>query len=155
MDTHTQPLAARPFNTAAFDVGLLLLRIVAGTIFMAHGAQKVFGMFDGPGLAKVVEGMGNIGYLVAIGEFFGGLGILAGLFSRFSAFWLIIIMLGAIVKVHGAKGFFSQGGGYEYNLALIGLMIPILLMGPGRISFANLLPFLRSKRTGQPPLAIE
>jgi putative oxidoreductase len=63
-------------------------------------------------------------------------------------------MIGAIVTVHGANGFFQEKGGFEYNLALIGLMVPILLCGPGRFSIANLC-FPRSARTGRPVIALE
>ncbi len=72
-------------DRSAVDAALLVARIVVGIIFMAHGAQKLFGAFGGPGLAGVVQMMGPLGYLVAIGEFFGGLGIIVGFLSRFSA----------------------------------------------------------------------
>ena len=61
-----------------------------------------------------------LGYLVAVGEFFGGVGLVFGFLSRFSAAALVVIMLGAIVKVHGANGFFLDKHGFEYNLSLIG-----------------------------------
>src|SRR5690606_9080934 len=105
-----------------------VLRAVAGIIFAAHGAQKMFGAFDGPGLAKVVQMMGPLGYLVSVGEFFGGLGLIAGFLTRFSAASNIVIMLGAIAMVHGKNGFFLQNQGFEYNLALIGQLAPIVLL---------------------------
>lgn len=115
---------------------LLALRVVAGIILMAHGSQKVFGAFEGPGLSGVMGpngpgGGGIIGLLVAIGEFFGGLGILMGVLTRFSAAANLLIMLGAIALVHGKNGFFLSKGGYEYNLAIIGLVLPLLIAGPG------------------------
>ena len=63
-------------NRDVVDVSLLLVRVIVGVIFAAHGSQKLFGAFDGPGLVKTVEMMhGNLGsilpYLVIIGEFFG------------------------------------------------------------------------------------
>src|ERR671922_2277444 len=93
-------------DRSAFDWALLVARIFTGVIFMAHGAQKLFGAFGGPGLDAIVQMMGPIGYLVAIGEFFGGLGLIVGFLSRFSAAALIVIMLGAIAMVHGKHGFF-------------------------------------------------
>jgi putative oxidoreductase len=126
-------------NRTAVDVALLAVRVIVGVIFMAHGAQKLFGAFGGPGLSGVVEHMGPIGYLVAIGEFFGGLGLLVGLLARFSAAANIVIMLGAIAQVHGKNGFFLAAQGFEYNLALIGLLAPILIAGPGRFAVAGLL----------------
>jgi putative oxidoreductase len=122
-----------------YDLALLVLRAFVGVIFVAHGAQKLFGAFDGPGLQGVVQGMGNVGYLVSIGEFFGGLGLIVGLLSRFSAAALIVVMIGAIVKVHGAKGFFMSTGGYEFVLALIGMLLTILIAGPGRYAVSELL----------------
>jgi putative oxidoreductase len=138
------------------DLSLLVVRVIVGVIFAAHGAQKLFGAFEGAGLAKTVQDMGGgpLPYLVSIGEFFGGIGLIFGFLSRFSAAALIVIMIGAIVKVHWAGGFFMHQGGFEYNLALIGLLLPILLCGPGRFSIASLL-FPRSARTGRPYVAIE
>jgi len=116
---------------------LLAVRIFIGIIFMAHGAQKLFGAFGGGGLAQTVAHMGPIGYLVAIGEFFGGLGILVGVLPRFSAAANIVIMLGAIFTVHGKNGFFTQQGGFEYPFSLIGLLLPILILGAGSFSFSE------------------
>ncbi len=84
----------------AVDVALLVVRVIVGIIFVAHGAQKLFGVFGGPGLTAMVQpppnGMGLLGYPVTIGEFFGGLGLIVGFLSRFSAASLIVIMFGAI-----------------------------------------------------------
>src|SRR6476660_2198 len=130
----------------AVDVTLLVVRVIVGIIFVAHGAQKLFGAFGGPGLAALVQpppdGMGPLGYPVTIGEFFGGLGLIVGFLCRFSAASLIVIMLGAIGLVHGKNGFFLGHApaetlalaGLEYHLALIGRLAPILIAGPGRFS---------------------
>src|SRR4028118_1811921 len=126
-------------DRSAVDVALLVARVIVGIIFVAHGSQKLFGAFGGPGLAGVVQMMGPIGYLVTIGEFFGGLGLLMGFLSRFSAASLIVVMLGAIAQVHGKNGFFGPTG-FEYNLALIGLLATILIAGPGRPTVGRLLP---------------
>jgi putative oxidoreductase len=139
----------------AVDWALLVIRIIVGVIFIAHGAQKLFGAFGGPGLAGVVKMMGTVGYLVAIGEFFGGLGLVFGFLSRFSAAAITVIMIGAIVMVHGKNGFFLQQSGFEYNLALIGLLLPILIAGPGRFTVARLLPLPKQANTGRPIPALE
>ncbi|RYD60690.1 MAG: DoxX family protein [Verrucomicrobiaceae bacterium] len=141
-------------DRTALDVALLIVRVIVGIIFMAHGAQKIFGAFGGPGLAGVVKMMGPIGYLVAIGEFFGGLGLIVGLLTRFSAASLIVIMLGAIAMVHGANGFFGPTG-FEFNLALIGLLIPTLLVGPGRFAIGRFLPLPKSGPTERPITVLE
>jgi putative oxidoreductase len=150
-------------DRTAVDVGLLFARAVVGIIFVAHGAQKLFGAFGGPGLAEIVRMMGPIGYLVTLGEFFGGLGLVVGFLCRFSAASLIVIMIGAIAMVHGQHGFFLGHGpestlataGYEYNLALIGLLAPILIAGPGRFAIGRSLPLPRSARTGRPIVPLE
>jgi putative oxidoreductase len=147
--------AIGPVDRKMVDVSLLILRVIVGIIFAAHGAQKMFGAFGGPGLAEIAKMMGPIGYLVAIGEFFGGLGLIVGFLTRFSAASLIVIMLGAIALVHGKNGFFQSANGFEYNLALIGLLAPILLCGPGRYSIGRYLPLPKSKRTGGPVIALE
>ncbi len=139
----------------AVDFSLLAMRVIVGTIFAAHGAQKLFGVFGGPGLAGVVEMMGPLAYPVSIGEFFGGLGLVAGFLCRFSAASLIVIMIGAIGRVHGKNGFFLSDNGFEYNLALIGLLVPILIVGPGRFAIGRFLPLLRSARTGRPIVVLE
>jgi len=139
----------------AVDVSLLIVRVAAGTIFVAHGAQKLFGAFEGPGLAKIVEMMGAMAYPVSIGEFFGGLGLIFGFLSRFSAASLTVIMLGAIALVHGKNGFFLDKGGFEFNLALIGLLLPTLIAGPGRFAVGRFLPLPRSKPSDRPIPALE
>src|SRR5688572_33267438 len=155
MNTTSAGLQDRP----AVDVALLVVRVIAGVIFAAHGAQKLFGAFGGPGLAALVQpppdGMGPLGYPVAIGEFFGGLGLAVGFLTRFSAASLIVIMLGAIGMVHGKNGFFLSAGGFEYNLALIGLLLPTLLAGPGRFSVGRVLPLPKTKGSNRPILVVE
>lgn len=136
------------------ELSLLTVRCVAGVIFAAHGAQKLFGMFGGGGLAKAVEQMGYLGYPVSIGECFGGLGLIAGFLTRFSAASLIVIMVGAIVTVHGKNGFFLINSGFEYNLALIGLLVPTLLAGPGRLAVGRFLPLPKST-SGRPITVLE
>src|SRR6266404_6008018 len=152
MITATNELQDRP----AVDFSLLAVRVIVGIIFAAHGAQKLFGAFGGPGLATMVQpppdGMGPLGYPVTIGEFFGGLGLIGGFLCRFSAASLIVIMIGAIGLVHGQHGFFLgraptdtlATAGFEYNLALIGLLASILIAGPGRFAIGRFLPLPKS-----------
>jgi putative oxidoreductase len=144
-------------DRTAVDVSLLVLRVIAGIIFFLHGSQKVFGLFGGPGLTAFVESMqlGPIGHLVAIGECFGGLGLVIGFLARFSAAANIVIMLGAIWMVHGQNGFFLQNKGFEYNLALIGLLLPILILGPGRFAIGRFLPLPKSAHSGRPIAVLE
>jgi putative oxidoreductase len=158
---------ARTPDRSVVNVSLFILRVVVGLIFAMHGAQKVFGAFGGPGLSAMMQpppnGMGILGFFVSIGEFFGGLGLIFGLLSRFSAASLIVIMLGAIFMVHGKNGFFLGTGpdsklmesGFEYNLALIGLLVPILLCGPGTLAVGPALPLPKSRKTGRTMTILE
>jgi putative oxidoreductase len=128
----------------AVDWALLVVRVALGIIFMAHGSQKLFGAFGGPGLSGAMGpqgpgGGGSVGLLVAIAEFFGGLGVFVGVLSRFSAAALIVVMIGAIALVTGKNGFFAQTKGFEYNLALIGLSAAVLIAGPGHFALSHLL----------------
>ncbi len=89
--------------------------------------------------------MGILGYLVTVGEFFGGLGLVFGFLSRFSAASIIIIMLGAVATVHAKFGFFMNwagnqaGEGFEYHLLAIAALLPIVIVGPGRFAVGRLL----------------
>jgi putative oxidoreductase len=132
-------------DRTAVDVALLTTRLVAGLVMIPHGAQHLLGAFNGPGLAGTVQFMGTVGYLVAIGEFFGGIGLVAGILTRFSAAAIITIMIGAVMMVHAPFGFFmnwtgtQKGEGFEFHLLMIGLLLPTLIAGPGRFSAARLL----------------
>ncbi|HKA19942.1 MAG TPA: DoxX family protein [Blastocatellia bacterium] len=105
--------------------------------------------------------MGPLGYLVTIGEFFGGLGLIFGVFSRFSAASIAIIMLGAIATVHAKFGFFmnwtgSQAGeGFEYHLLAIGALLPIVIAGPGRYAIGRLLHLPNIAGHGRPITVLE
>ena len=150
---------AEATNRSAVNWALLISRIIVGVVFIAHGSQKFFGAFGGPGLSGFVHMLGPIGYLVAIGEFFGGLGLVLGFLSRFSAASIIVIMIGAIAMVHGKFGFFmnwmgQQGGeGFEYHLLAIAVLSSILIAGPGRFAIGRFLPLPKWK--DQPVLILE
>lgn len=154
-------------ESSATDRALLAIRVVLGIVFMAHGAQKMFGAFGGPGLAQVMgpqsaHGMGPVlGLLVSVGEFFGGLGILVGFLTRFSAAAIIVIMLGAVFMVHLKNGFFMNwmgkgpGEGVEYHLLVIAMSLALLLAGPGRLNLGRVLPLPKRADTGNLVPALE
>jgi putative oxidoreductase len=138
-------------HTLVLNLAVLILRIGVGIIMAAHGAQKL-GFLGGGGLAQTIGFLGPVGYLVTIGEFLGGLGILLGFLTRFSAFWLIVIQVGAVVKVHWVNGFFLYPKtGFEYNLSLIVILLALLLLGPGQYAIISV---LRSVFPGIPKKAI-
>lgn len=120
----------------------LALRIPVGVIFLAHGAQKLFGWFGGYGLEGTAKWMDSIGLspgvpltLLAGGaEFFGGIALLLGLLVRPAAAALAFTMLVAIFSVHFSKGLFMSNGGYEFGLALLAVSVALLVSGAGRWS---------------------
>lgn len=125
-----------------FDATLLTLRALLGVVFVAHGAQKLFGAFGGEGLqgrADLMVGLGLepgmlFAVLIGVAEFGGGLLLILGLLTPLGALAIAGTMVGAIVTVSGANGFFTQDGGLEYNLLLIALALVLLAFGPGRYS---------------------
>jgi putative oxidoreductase len=131
------------------DPGLaaLTLRVPVGIIFIAHGAQKLFGWFGGYGLDGTGQFMASIGlepgYMMALlagaGEFFGGLFILLGLLTRPSAVVLAITMVVAIFAVHFSNGFFNSNGGYEYGLALLAASVSLIFSGAGKASLDQII----------------
>lgn len=120
----------------------LALRLTGGTIFAAHGAQKLFGWFGGYGLEGTGQFFGSIGLnpgelmalLAGAVEFFGGLALIVGLLVRPAAVALALAMLVAIFAVHFRQGFFLDKGGYEYALALLALSVSLVFSGAGRAS---------------------
>jgi putative oxidoreductase len=144
------------------DWALFAARLILGLILIVHGSQLLFGTFDGPGLEKTLSakgpgGGGLIGFLVAIGEFFGGLAILLGFLARFAAAANILIMIGAIILVHSNNGFFNQAGGIEFPFALIGLCLPILIAGPGLMSLGRAFSLVKpaNVKTKDPTVLLE
>jgi putative oxidoreductase len=130
------------------ELGLLELRVVVGLLFMGHGAQKLFGMFGGHGLAGTAgffeQGLGlKPGKVHATGagaaEFFGGLLLALGLLTPFAAAALIATMAVAIATVHWSKGPWSTEGGYEYNAVLMAVAFAVTAVGPGNWSLDHAL----------------
>lgn len=120
----------------------LALRIPVGIIFIAHGAQKLFGWFGGFGLEGTGQWMGSLGLepgtLMALmagsAEFFGGLALLFGVLVRPAAAALAFAMLVAIFSVHIDKGLFVSNNGYEFGLALLAASVSLVISGAGRLS---------------------
>jgi putative oxidoreductase len=134
----------------------LLVRLALGVVFVAHGGQKCFGWFGGPGLKATIQAFQQYmkvppaaTVFAALVEFLGGLAMLTGFLVRPAALGLIAVMLVAIVKVHGRNGFFinfggtpGKGHGFEFNFALIAMAASILLGGAGALSVDHCLwPF--------------
>jgi putative oxidoreductase len=133
------------------DYLLTIVRVVAGVVFFAHGAQKVLGAFGGPGFSATLNGMERLGIpapfalLAIVAEFFGGLGLIVGLLSRVAAFGIFVEMAVAIAKVHGAFGFFmnwtgtQRGEGFEFHLLALALLVVVMVRGAGALSLDRLI----------------
>ncbi|WP_272039520.1 DoxX family protein [Paenibacillus sp. JJ-100] len=129
------------------DVGLLLIRLVIGLSFMAHGAQKLFGWFGGYGIKGTggwFESMGMkpgafLALLAGLAEFGGGLLLALGLLTPVGGILIALTMVMAIVKVHGANGYWSTQNGYEYNLAILVVGVALALTGGGQYALDALI----------------
>jgi putative oxidoreductase len=113
----------------------LLLRAALAAVFIYHGLDKIKPEYHF-GLRWTAPEMVATGLqpLVAWGELLGGVAIALGVLTRPAAAGLVAIMVGAIVKVHGDKGFGMQQGGFEYNFVLIVIAVVLILTGAGTFS---------------------
>ena len=146
------------------DLGLLLIRTVLSAVFIYHGGQKLFGLFGGYGIEGTAGWMASIGIpfptlsAVAAGatEFFGGIILLLGTGTRIAAVPMAFTMLVAIATVHSGA-FDAQKGGMEFPLTLAVVLTALALIGPGRLTVANLFEGAkvrgRSARSAQPAAA--
>lgn len=128
------------------EAGFLLIRVVLGAIMAAHGAQKLFGWFGGPGLAGTEGWLQSMGFkparlhavVVGLAEFGGGALLALGLLTPLGAAAVAGVMFVAIATVHWSNGFFNGSGGYEFNLLIVVAAIALAITGPGEISIDHL-----------------
>lgn len=126
------------------DKMLAVIRIVLGGVMFAHGAQKMLGWFGGYGFSGTMGFFENqmhipaaLAFLAIAAEFFGGLGLVAGLLGRVAAFGIAVNMVVAVLTVHFANGLFmnwsgtQKGEGYEYHLLVLAITAAILVKGSG------------------------
>ena len=140
---------------------LTCMRVVLGVVFFAHGAQKMLGWYGGNGFQATMSaftgGMGipaMFAFLAIAAEFFGGLGLIAGLLTRIAALGIVCVMLVAIYMVHWQHGLFASsptGTGYELNLLALTLAFALMVRGGGALSLDRLIT-LRSP-SARPALA--
>ncbi|KRE53605.1 DoxX family protein [Paenibacillus sp. Soil522] len=128
-------------------LGLLIVRLVVGLLFVGHGAQKLFGWFGGYGPKGTGGWLESIGVkpgvamaiVAGLMELVGGVLFAAGLLTPLAAALIVMTMLVAIVKVHGQNGLWVTANGYEYNLVLAAIAIGIALTGAGPFSLDALI----------------
>jgi putative oxidoreductase len=121
------------------NLGLLVLRLVAGLTIAAHGAQKLFGWFGGSGFGGTLKMQERMGLkppalwaaFVILGEFGGGLSFALGFLTPLGAAGIFGAMFMAMVKSHWKNGFWNSKRGIEFPLQLFSAAIAIGLAGPG------------------------
>jgi len=130
----------------ARDVGLLKLRLVLGGYLVVHGAQKLWGSFDGPGIETTAQGFDHLGLtpgavtarMAGGSELVGGALTAAGALSPLGPVMLAGTMTVASV-VHRKQGPLSQAGGYELPLTNLAAAVGLIAAGPGSLSVDGLL----------------
>jgi putative oxidoreductase len=127
----------------------LILRLVAGGVFAAHGAQKLFGLFGGHGIAGTGQFFDSIGLrpgrhqalAAGLAEFAGGLLLALGLFTPVAALLIISVMTAAVWTVHLKNGLWATNSGYELNLLYATIAFAVAGIGPGHWSLDHALGF--------------
>jgi putative oxidoreductase len=122
--------------------GLLLLRLVLGLTMAAHGSQKLFGWWGGPGLRGMHGWLNSMRFrggwlpvlLIVTAELGGGIALALGLVTPIAALGVVTAMMVAVWTVHKSKGFWNSNGGYEYNLLIVAAGAALAATGPGRFS---------------------
>ena len=124
------------------DTAILILRLALGSMFAAHGLQKAFGLFGGPGIGGFSEMLSGLGlkpslfwaYVAAYTELVGGVLLATGFLTRGAASLLLILIVVAALKVHLRKGFFLSQGGFEYTFIIASVCLALILLGPGKFT---------------------
>jgi putative oxidoreductase len=130
------------------DLGLLVLRLVLGGMFVAHGLDQLFGWFDGlgrGGTEDLVTGYGFtqpgiLTWVLAISQTAGGVLLILGLFTPIGAAAILAVMANVIV----VKGDWSRFlGGVELEMVYASMAFTLLFTGPGRVSIDRNTPWGR------------
>ena len=130
---------------------LLILRGALAIVIFPHGAQKLLGWYGGAGFDGTMLFFATIGVpaviamLVIVSDFFGSLALAVGFIGRLAAFGTTMVMLGAMVLVHGQHGFFlnwngdQAGEGVQFHLLVLAVAAVLMVKGSGALSVDRLL----------------
>jgi len=129
------------------DVVVLVLRVVLGVLLIGHGSQKLFGWFGGYGLTGTGGFMESLGMkpgrvmaaAAGLSEFVGGALLVVGFLVPVGALLIAGVMTVAIGKVHIKNGPWNEGGGYEFPLLIVLVVVTLAVLGPGAVSLAGAL----------------
>lgn len=131
--------------TFVVNSSYFILRVVTGMALFIHGSQKVFKWFDGMGLDswsnylskyKIPE---KTSMLIALFEVIVGFLLIIGAFTKFAALGSIVFMIFAVILAHLDNGYFSNEGGYEYQLLIVSTLLFIYFTGGGEYSVDKLI----------------
>jgi putative oxidoreductase len=123
-----------------------LIRVALGVVIFPHGAQKVLGLFGGPGFMKTIQAFSEMGFppwsvvaLMAI-ESLGAILLILGFLTRLWALGLMIFMSICMFMVHVQYGFFmnwlgqQKGEGFEFHILALGICLALIVRGGGTLS---------------------
>ena len=121
------------------ELGLLILRVIVGALFVGHGAQKLFGAFGGHGVSGTAGFFDSLGLrpgklhalFAGVAETAGGLLLALGLVTPLASLLLTAVMTAAILSVHARNGLWATANGYEYPLVMIAVAFALAAVGAG------------------------
>lgn len=152
-------MSKHDLDTTLRSAALFAARVTIAAVFAFHGAQKLFGLFDGPGLAGTAAYLAGLGVplpdvhavVVATVELAGALALVSGIGMRATALPLAFAML--VAALLGHDGFDVQRGGMEYPLVLAAVVPALAAVGPGEWSLGRVFAALRAGLTGRRSIA--
>ena len=143
----TEPTERAMASGTRQDAGLLVLRLAGFGLLTFHGAQKLFGVFGGPGLSGTTQMFQQMGYEPAgffalaggASELVGGLLLVLGFLTPLGAAMSLGVMINAVVAV-ASNGLIMAG----YPIMLATAAVVLAITGPGRYSLDHNQPWQRA-----------